>query len=163
MAMIKAVLVALALLPAVPAERGTPEKLAQETALASALVEFGKDPETIAFLTAWGSAESNFSLRIQRGECHRWECDKGKARGPFQVHRNGKSDEAWARMVGVENTRAQVEQAAKHARWALGVCKLKGDARIVSAFRVLGGRGCEYPLKGEQDRLARFRRARGAL
>jgi hypothetical protein len=161
--MIKSILLALSLLPSVPAERELPEKEAQMTALAAALVEYGKDPDTIAFLVAWGSAESNFSLRIQRNECRRWECDRGKARGPFQVHRNGKSAEAWDRMVGVENTRAQVEQAARHARWALSACRLKGDARIVSAFRVLGGVGCAYPLKGEADRLERFRKARAAL
>lgn len=160
----KAILIALALIPQVPSERDTPEKRAQQAAIASAIVEVSKgDGDLAAFLVAWGSHETNFSLRIQRGNCERWECDRGRARGPFQAHRNGMSDERWSRMIGVENTRFQVEQAAKHARWAMRECRLTGDARIVSAFRMLGARGCNQPLKGEGERLATYRKVRARL
>jgi hypothetical protein len=161
---LKAILLALALLPSVPAERDTPEKQAQQSAIASAVLREARgDNELAAFLLAWGSAESNFALRIQLGHCRPLECDRGRARGPWQAHRNGMLEERWERMLGVENTAIQVEQAARHARWALHECKATGDERVLSAFRVLGGKRCSSPLPGEQDRLARFKKMRAAL
>src|SRR5690348_16392573 len=117
----KAILIALALIPQVPSERDTPEKRAQQTILATELARVS-DRQVLIFLLAWGSHETNFAVRIHAGHCFRWECDRGRARGPWQAHRNGMSEERWAQMRGVESTRVQVEQAARHASWALRQC-----------------------------------------
>ncbi|HEY3499514.1 MAG TPA: hypothetical protein VGK73_32715 [Polyangiaceae bacterium] len=138
---------------------GSPEKRAQLVAVGSAVAEFAKTPDEAAFLIAWAQAESHLSLRIHIGNCKPWECDRGRARGPWQTHRNGMPEERWARMIGVENTRAQAEQAARHARWAMRQC----PDRVLGAFRVLGGNGCDRPIKGERDRVAAFQRVRAKL
>lgn len=132
----------------------SPEKRAQMTAVGYAIAEFARTRNERAFLLTWGRFESNYSLRVHIGRCHPWECDRGLARGPWQAHRNGMAAENWARMIGVENTRAQAEHAAKMARWALGRCG--GDARC--AFRLLGGLSPTTPLRGEDERVAAYER-----
>jgi hypothetical protein len=140
--------------------KGSPEKSAQLNAVAAAVAEFARSPDEVAFLLAWAKHETNLSLRIHAGQCRAWECDRGKARGPWQAHRNGMPLERWDRMHGVENTRAQAEHAARMARWALRQCP---DDRIRGAFRVLGGRACWQPLKGDELRVADFQKMRGRL
>lgn len=157
---IQVILALLALVPMPPAERALPEKPAQQMALAASLAEHARDADELAFLIAWGSAETNFAVRIHAGRCKSWECDRGKARGPWQSHRSGMRADDWSRMHGVENTPAQVARAAGHARWALRQCP--GD-RIRGAFRVLGGLRCNVPLKGEDERVVRFETIRGRL
>jgi hypothetical protein len=130
------------------------DKRAQLTGISYAVAEFARTPEEAAFLLAWGEHETRFSLRVHAGHCRPWECDRGRARGPWQAHRNGMRAEDWARMVGVENTRFQAERAAMHARWALRQCP--GD-RVRGAFRVLGGLRCDEPLKGESVHVSHER------
>lgn len=159
--MLKGILaVALSLVVFHEDREASAEKTAQLNAIAAAVAEFTKTPDEAAFLIAWGQAETNYSLRIQRGQCRRWECDRGRARGPWQVHRlRNMPLEKWDRMHGIENTRAQVEHAVKMTRWALGRCK--GDARC--AFRLLGGLAPTTPLKGEDGRVADYEKARRRL
>lgn len=158
--MLKSVLLALQLLTVFHEDKAeSPEKRAQLTGLAYSIAEFSRDADTAAFLIVWAKHETNLSLRIQVGRCKAWECDRGKARGPWQQHRNGRDEETWNRMIGVENTRVQAREAAKQARWALGRCK--GDARC--AFRMLGGLAPTTPLKGEEKRVADFERTRRRL
>jgi hypothetical protein len=161
--MFKAILAALALLPLYKEDASGPEKTAQQTAIAYSLAARTQDPELVAFVIAWGDAETHYSLRVHAGLCQRWECDHGRARSPWQGHRNGMADERWSRMLGIENTDAQVAHALKMAAWALRDCHLEGDARVLSAFRRLGGLGCQQELPGEQKRLATYRMIRGRL
>ena len=158
--MLKTILLALLAFPLFHEDIQTIEKRAQLEAVAKAVASVSQSPEEAAFLLAWGKAETHFSLRIHRGECRTWECDGGKARGPWQAHKNGMPDERWNKMTGVENIQIQAEQAVKHARWALQACP--GD-RIRGAFRVLGGHGCLSPLKGENGRVGEFKWIRGRL
>jgi hypothetical protein len=161
--MLKAVLVAIGLLPVFHEDVGVPGKAEQLSAVAAAVSKVARSPEEAAFLLAWADAESHFSLRVSRGECRRWECDRGRARGPWQNHRNGLSAADWDRMHGVENIDFQAERAAKHARWSLRECRMKGDAQIRSAFALLGGKSCSGTLPDIEQRLAAYRRVRGAL
>lgn len=138
----------------------TAEKAAQLNGLAAAVVSVARDKDEAAFLIAWGDHETRYSLRIHRGHCRPLECDRGRARGPWQNHRNGLSDEKWEALHGVELTRLQAEEAARRARWALNQCKAD---RIRGAFRVLGGNGCTKALRGEDERVATFRRVRAKL
>ena len=129
------------------------EKREQLAAVANTVASVSQTVDEAAFLLAWGKAETHFSLRIHRGECHHWECDGGKARGPWQAHRNAMADERWTKMIGVENIETQAEQAIQDARWALRACP---HDRIRGAFRVLAGRGCSSSIKGEGERVAEF-------
>jgi hypothetical protein len=69
-------------------------------------------------------------------------------------------DERWEKMVGVENVDVQAQQALRHARWALHACP---HDRLRGAFRVLAGRSCSSPIKGENERVATFKWARSLL
>ena len=158
--MLRAILLAILAFPVFHEDAQTDEKRAQLEAIAGAVASVAKTPDEAAFLLAWGNAESNFSLRIHRGDCNHWECDGGRARGPWQAHKNGMPDERWEKMVGIENVDVQAEQAIRHARWALQACP---QNRIRGAFRVLAGRGCSSPIKGENERFSTFRWVRGLL
>lgn len=152
--MLKAILYAILAFPVFHEDDGCDEKRAQLEAVANAVATVARTPDEAAFLLAWGKAETNFSLRIHRGECRQWECDSGRARGPWQAHRNGMPEDRWDQMLGVEHVQVQAEQAACHARWAMYACP--GD-RIRGAFRVLAGHRCSSPIRGEEDRVASFR------
>lgn len=151
-----AVLVALGLLPLAAEDRRPelePQKSAQYQALAQAMTEAARDRRELAFLIAWGWHETAYSLRIHRNECRRWECDRGRARGPWQLHRNGLDAQSWDKLAGVENAREQALEAALRARRALRSCPT-----VEGAFRHLVGRGCSSPLPGVDKRVATFRR-----
>ena len=159
--MLRTILAALALLPIFGEDRPvTPEKQRQLDAISQAVRAAAKTPDEAAFLLAFGWHESNFSLRIAQGRCKPHECDRGKARSPWQLHRVGMTEERWAQMQGVEHVNEQAAEAMNRARWALRQCSTD---RIRGAFRVLSGRGCQYPLKGEAERVATFERVRRRL
>ncbi len=160
--MLKAIILALAVLPVAGEDKPvTPEKTAQLNAIAAAVHRHAKTPDEAAFVLAWGDAETHYSLRIAEGRCLIWECDRGKARGPWQVHRNAAmSAEQWDKMHGVEHIDEQARVAAARARWALRQCKVD---RIRGAFRVLGGVGCTRPIKGEGERVKAFEAMRRRL
>ena len=131
---------------------------------AAAIAEVTDDRNLAAFLVAWGASETHFDDRLGRGECRAFECDAHRladgtvihrARGYWQSHRNGMSEERWEAMLGPDRTREQARVAAAHARWALRNCG--GDARC--AFRVLGGLPRTKPLKGENARMSAYERA----
>jgi hypothetical protein len=158
---LKSLLVALSLLPTYREDTAAPEKSAQLAAMSTAIHAAAKTPDEAAFLIACGRYETAFSLRIHAGQCRPLECDRGRARGPWQVHRNSAmSDAQWDRMHGVENIDEQALVAASRARWALRQCPAD---RVRGAFRVLGGLGCSRALRGEEQRVAAFRAARARL
>lgn len=133
---------------------GAPQSVAPS--LAASVVQYAKTPTEAAFLLAWGWHESNYQARIIANECKRWECDRGRARGAWQLHERAAGDD-WSALPG--SIDAQARSAARMTRWALGRCK--GDARC--AFRVLGGLQPDARLKGEDERVASYERARRAL
>ena len=153
-------LAALLALPVFHEDTQAYEKPAQLTGIAAAVLSVARNKDEAAFLIAWGEHETRYSLRIHRGLCTRWECDRGKARGPWQNWRVGMSDEKWARLEGIENTRAQAAEAMKRARSAMRTCPAD---RIRGAFRVLGGMGCTRALRGEDARMETFQRVRAKL
>ena len=158
--MLKAIILAILSFPVYREDVRGEEKRGQLEAIAQAVASVTKNPDEAAFLLAWGNAETNFSLRIHRGECNQWECDGGRARGPWQAHRNGMNEERWSRMVGVENVQVQAEQAVQHARFAFHACPTN---RIRGAFRILAGRACTSPIKDEEARMAAYNRVRRQL
>jgi len=170
--MIKAILVALGLLPVFHEDVGTPGKAEQLNAVAAAVAKATSDRDVAAFVLAWGDAESHYSIRVGEGLCRDWECDAKRsrdgsltfrARSYWQLHRNGLSESDWGRMHGLANVEFQAKRAVKLARWAMNECRMKGDERILSGFRMLGAKGCHGVLPGERERLAVFKRVRTRL
>lgn len=119
------------------------------------------DRKLAAFVVAWGWHETTYSLRVGDGRCHKWECDRGRARGPWQVHRLTLPADVWDRMHGLAHLDMQAAEATRRARGALGQCG--GD--VEGAFRALSGRGCTASLKlgDEQKRVETYRRVRARL
>jgi len=131
-----------------------PAKSAQLKAIAEAIERHARDRREAAFVTAWGWHETAYSLRIMAGRCKPIECDRGRARGSHQGHRNGLSQADWDRMHGLENIDFQIAEATRRARSALAQCR--GDVR--GAFAALSGRGCEAKLKDIDARVNTFGR-----
>lgn len=147
----------------------TPEKDAELEAVATAVHRESKgDPRIAAMTLTIGRHESNYSSRICRSECRGRECDprrvKGgveyRARGCFQMHRNGLRDDEWDALKGPGSIDAQAKEAARRVRSAFATCPKQG---AVGAIRAYAGRGCESPLKDEQARLATYESIRRRL
>lgn len=141
------VLAALGLITMSHEDSAGAEKTAQVTAIAYEVAAQARTPQEAAFILAWGENETHYALRIHSGSCRRWECDHGRARGPWQDHRRGLP-------VGIEWTHWQVKSALQHVRWALKECG--GDE--LGAFRRLGALRCDEPLKGEGERVKSYRK-----
>jgi hypothetical protein len=101
-------------LPVYGEDRNRPEeKRHQLEQVAASIAQVAETPPDAALLIASGWEETGWSLRIHEGRCRPQECDHGRARGPWQLQRNGMSRESWELMIGVENTDAQARTAAK--------------------------------------------------
>lgn len=68
-----AVLVALGLLPMFREDAPGPEKAAQLSGIAHAVARRARDADEVAFVLAWGDAETHFSLRVHAGDCRPWQ------------------------------------------------------------------------------------------
>ena len=118
--------------------------------------------ELAAFVATLGWHESKFSLRIAEGRCKPYECDRGRARGIFQIHRRATmTDAEWDALLGTDRDAAlagtreivrRIVAARRRCRslesrqdWAAGV------------FSSLAGRGCIGEFKGRAERVVRFR------
>lgn len=115
------------------------------------------DPKARAFTKAFGYHESRYSLRIMRGDCKPAECDRGRARGAWQLHKNGLHDAEWKALHGPASLPAQAKEATRRARGALHTCR--GDVK--GAFAVLGGRGCLGTLPDMGERIATYKKLGG--
>lgn len=156
---LKVILLAILALPVFKEDRAVElEKAAQLQLIAANIRMTRLSKDGVAMLIAWGWHESNYSLRIQRGECRKGECPNG-ARGNWQNERTGATESDWDRLVGIENTGVQVARAAWFVNWSLGVCS--GDVRC--AYRRLGGLQADCPLSGEDARMQTFAAVRRAL
>lgn len=99
------------------------EKRAQLEQVAQAIADASESTSDAALLLASGWEETGWSLRVHEGKCRPNECDHGKARGPWQLHRDGMSAESWALMTGTANTDAQARTAAKRLRFYREQCQ----------------------------------------
>jgi len=95
-----------------------------------------------ALLMAVSYAESTWSLRIARGDCKPHECDGGRARSPWQIHRNGMSDQDWEAMQGLANVNFQAEKASAVLRRAFLTCKGSGVPWVMGTLNNYAGRKC---------------------
>lgn len=109
-----------------------------------------------ALLLTVGYHESTYSIRIVQGDCRKYECDGGRARGAFQGHRlAAMTAETWSKMVGIGNLPTQVEQADQLLRRHVRTCPGDVVTSIVTGYM---GKRCGGEDAQVAERLATFRR-----
>src|SRR5215216_1305670 len=118
-------------LPTFVEDRGDAQKAPQLDAIAAAVADVSREApraprEWAALLLTIGYHESTFSLRIQRGQCKPHECDNGRARSAWQLHKNLFTAPIWDQLHGIENTRVQVQAASDALKRAYFTCSRSG-------------------------------------
>jgi hypothetical protein len=152
-------------LPCYVEDRNDPDKSAQLDAIAAAVAEVSKDAprapqEWAALLLTIGYHESTFSLRIQRGQCKPYECDHGRARSAWQLHKNLFTAPVWDQLHGVENTAIQVRAASDALRRAFFTCSRSGMPWVQGTLNAYAGRRCSAEWPGLDQRVATFNHLR---
>jgi hypothetical protein len=157
------ILLWLLALPVYGEDRADPRKPDQLEVIATAIdavsTEAAAPRKMAALLLATGWNETGWSLRVHDGHCKSWECDGGRARGPWQTQRNSMPLERWEQMRGFQNTRAQAEAARE--RILLGLAQCHGSERGAIA-RYLG-HACDARSEQLDDRYDWYMRAYRAL
>lgn len=124
-----------------------------------------KDWVALLIMVAWH--ESTLSLRIHRGDCKPYECDGGRARGPWQQHRNGRSQADWDALHGLEHVGHQAETASIQLRRGFLLCAKKGASDLPwleATLNNYAGRSCSVPnWEGRDERVATWIKVRGKL
>lgn len=141
----------------------TDEKERQLTLIAHEVAEVSKKPpggwtsrEWAAVLFTVGFHESSFSLRIHAGNCRKHECDGGRARSPWQLHRARALIPVWDDLFGVDKTAQQVRAADFMLRLNERTCD--DNVMLRGLLTAYGGRPCGKDWPGLQERMATFAR-----
>jgi hypothetical protein len=150
-------------LPCFHEDRGNPDKSAQLDAIAAAVAEVSRDAprsprEWAALLLTIGYHESTFSLRIHRGECKPHECDRGKARSAWQLHKNLYTAPLWDQLHGIEHTAVQVRAASDALKRAYFTCSRSGVPWLQATLNGYAGRRCSAEWPGLDQRVSTFNR-----
>jgi len=123
-----------------------------------------------AFAITIGDSESRFSLRIHEGQCKPWECDRGRARSPWQLQRGAVvSDEVFDALVGAGLQPTSVAagaavRAITRARWLCRSFEAHGGEQWIDrVFSAYGGRGCSGSLRDVGARRATYLRVLAQL
>lgn len=166
------VLAALLALPTYVEDRA-PElaesKRAQLTSIAAAVTaeamqqRVAAAPDWAALLLTIGWHETGFSLRIHQGECKRWECDGGKARGPWQNHAYGDAATHWERMHGLEHVALQTRVASNTLLRGHYTCRGKARSWFAGVVNGFAGRDCSNSWPGLAARESTWQRLRVAI
>jgi hypothetical protein len=150
-------------LPCFHEDRGSSDKSAQLDAIAAAVAEVSRDApraprEWAALLLTIGYHESTFSLRIHRGECKPHECDRGKARSAWQLHKNLYTAPLWDQLHGIEHTAVQVRAASEALKRAYFTCSRSGVPWLQATLNGYAGRRCSAEWPGLAQRVSTFNR-----
>lgn len=150
-------------LPTFVEDRGDAQKAPQLDAIAAAVADVSKDAprpprEWAALLLTIGYHESTFSLRIHRGECKPHECDRGRARSAWQLHKNLFTEPVWEKLHGIENTAIQVRAASDALRRAYFTCSRSGVPWLQATLNGYAGRRCSSQWPGLDQRVSTFSR-----
>ena len=150
-------------LPCFHEDRGDPDKTAQLDAIAAAVAEVSRDAprpprEWAALLLTIGYHESTFSLRIHRGQCKPHECDHGRARSAWQLHKNLYTAPMWDQLHGIEHTAVQVRAASDALKRAYFTCSRSGVPWLQATLNGYAGRRCSAEWPGLDQRTHTFNR-----
>ncbi len=139
-------------------------KSAQLDEIARVVAEVSRDKaprpprEWAALLLTIGYHESTFSLRIHAGNCKKRECDAGRARSSFQMHRNLFTAPVWDKLFGLEHTEVQVRAADAALRRAYWTCSRSGVPWLQATINAYAGKRCSAEWPGLAARLATWSR-----
>lgn len=112
-----------------------------------------------ALVLTVGFHESSFSMRIIANDCRRHECDRGKARGFGQVHKNTLNHRDWDDAPGNLAIQAKLtSDALARAYWN---CQRSGVEPVRATLSSYAGKGCGASWEGLDKRLATFNRLSG--
>lgn len=150
-------------LPTFVEDRGDPDKAAQLDAIAAAIADASRDApraprEWAALLLTIGYHESTFSLRIHRGQCKPHECDRGRARSAWQLHKNLFTAPIWDQLHGIEHTTVQVQAASDALKRAYFTCSRSGVPWLQATLNAYAGRRCSAEWPGLDQRVSTFNR-----
>lgn len=156
----KPLILAFLLYLPMPAEDfDNPHKPAQLESIAAAIEQAADGNRRLAaLLISTGFIETKYSLRIHNGHCASWECDHGRARGPWQVWRNGMPQKDWTNMRGLGHTEDQALAAKRVLVRGLAMC---GTVRGAIARYV--GLPCDARGPTLEKRFEWYQRAYRAL
>lgn len=94
-------------------------KAVQYQSLAVAIAKASQKPklpiskrDLASLLITIAGRETHFSLRIHEGNCLAWECDRGRARGPWQQQQNHFTRPIWDQLHGFATVDVQAQSAA---------------------------------------------------
>ena len=128
--------------------------IADAIAAAVTEAEVERPREVAAMLVAAGWWESRFALHVHEGRCRVsiGECDHGRARSPWQLHRSARmTADEWATMNGAdfEATRLAALHAARTLAAARGRC-----GSVEGAFALYAtGSSCHWSGAAARVRL----------
>lgn len=156
----KFVVAFLALLP-VHKEDTASERLEHHQAAIAAAVQVQSTRSPVsprqwaALLITIGHHESAFSIRISDGNCKPHECDRGRARGMWQLHRNTFNYDQWEKQGG--DVALQAELASNQLKRAYWTCPNDFPRGAINAY---AGKRCTADWPGLRVRLATYARLR---
>ncbi len=171
------VLAGLLKLPIAHEDQADPRKPAQLAALALEVSQL-KPPAGLSRKDWWslvlavGAAETHFSLRVMDGQCKPFECDRGKARSSWQLHKNLYTASVWDQLHGFAHLSVQVQAADAMLKRSYYQCRAAATdplvlvQRTVHAFAGLGclvDRKTVNPWRGLQLRNTYWLRVRQAM
>lgn len=163
---------AMARLPTYFEDRADPELKAVHTQdLARAIEQASTKPpgglspkDWQALLVAVGYWESTFSIRIHKGDCRPKECDAGRARSPWQMHRSVFTAPVWDQMFGIEHVDLQAQTASDMLKRSYWTCARSGMPWLAGTLNAYAGRRCtDVSWGGLGDREQTFMRIRSRL
>ncbi len=122
----------------------------------------GSPRELAALMLTVAYHETGFSLRIHDGHCKPYECDKGRARGLWQLHAHRSLPrERWLTLAGLDDaaTRLSAQEAAYALVRSRRVClsKIQGSDWVTPTLAAYAGRGCGGRLPDSAARLRTYR------
>lgn len=165
---LKLMLAAILSLPTFREDIDSPAKPAQLEVLAAGIAQASvgrpkpaRDWAALVAAIAWH--ESGFSLRIHDGHCKPHECDRGRARGLWQNHKNLYTAPHWDKLIGTEHSALQAKIAADMLERSYWYCARSGAPWLVGTINAYAGRACAAQWPGLQQRLATFARVRARL
>jgi hypothetical protein len=147
-----------------------PKKRAQAEIIAQAIAEVsettrgwpGSKRELASLLLTVAWHETRLSLRIHDGLCKPYECDRGRARGLWQLHAHASlPKERWLAVAGLdlESTRNGAAEAAKALVRSRRLCLRGTNADWVApTLSAYAGLGCGGSLPDAAERVRTFRR-----
>lgn len=128
---------------------------------AAITVESAKAPrspyEWRKLMKAIAIEESGLLQRIADGHCKPHECDRGRARGLWQLHRNSINREQWAKQDG--DIELQAHLASDQLERGYWTCSKAGVPWLVGTINGYAGRRCsDTSWPGLQKRIATYGR-----